>query len=175
MENKVELLLKIKALAERGIGGERQEAKKRLEVLMLKFGITDEMLGAETVECCWFKYREKLDKRLLNQVIYMVLGNGDTYKRGRYKEVGVYCTAAQRLEIQLAFEFYDRAMWEEMRLFYKAFLSNNDIFPPDNKQRAPLPSDELSHEERFRIAMMMEGVERHSMKKMIESGTEERN
>lgn len=43
-EKKMELIKKLKALAERGERGERETAQKKLEQLMAKYGIEEEDL-----------------------------------------------------------------------------------------------------------------------------------
>ncbi|MBQ3317950.1 MAG: hypothetical protein IJG69_08445 [Spirochaetales bacterium] len=47
MTAKEELLMKLKALAERGESGERENAERMLASLMDKYGITEEQLDAE--------------------------------------------------------------------------------------------------------------------------------
>ena len=42
--NKVELVKKLRALAENGCGGEKINAQKKLDELMAKYGITDDEL-----------------------------------------------------------------------------------------------------------------------------------
>lgn len=170
MRNKEELLKKIKALAERGVGGEKESAEKLLSQLMEKYGITEEEISEDTVECEWFRYKDNIQKRLLNQIIYMILGNVDTYKRagGRHKLIGAYCTAAQRIEIEMNFEFFRNAMEKELKTFYSAFCHKNRLFPPEEMARETMPEDEVSKLEAMKIGMMMEGMERHTIKKMIE-------
>ena len=43
-DNILLLAKKLKELADRGIGGEKQNAEKKLKMLMSKYGITPEML-----------------------------------------------------------------------------------------------------------------------------------
>lgn len=171
MRNKEELLKKIKALAERGDGGEKESAEKLLSQLMEKYGITEEAISEDTIECEWFRYKDNLQRRLLKQIIYMVTGNADTYKRkgGRHKLVGAYCTAYQRIEIEANYEFFKNAMEKEIETFFSAFCSKNRIFPPEEMQREN-PDDEISEWEVLKITMMMEGMERHTIKKMLEGG-----
>ena len=122
--------------------------------------------------CEWFRYKDNLQRRLLNQIIYMILGNVDKYQRagGRHKLVGVYCTAAQRIEIEMNFEFFRNAMEKELETFYTAFCNKNRLFPPEEMAREKTSEDEISNLEALKIGMMMEGMERHTIKKMIEGG-----
>lgn len=172
MRNKEDLLKKIKALAERGVGGEKDSAEKLLSQLMEKYGITEESISEDTVECEWFRYKDNLQRRLLNQIIYMVLGNVDTYKRkgGRHKLVGAYCTTYQRIEIEANYEFFKNALEKEMKTFFSAFCSKNRLFPPEEMERESTPEDEISELEALKISMMMEGMEKYTMMKMLEGG-----
>lgn len=170
MRNKEKLLKKIKTLSERGVGGEKESAEKLLSQLMEKYKITEDEISEDLVEFEWFRYKDNIQKRLLNQVIYMILGNVDTYKRkgGRHKLVGAYCTAAQKFEIEMNFEFFRNAMEKELETFYTAFCHKNRLFPSEEIAREKTSEDEISNIESLKIGMMMEGMERHTIKKMIE-------
>ncbi|MEK3759667.1 DUF2786 domain-containing protein [Paenibacillus sp. FSL P4-0338] len=172
-EKMLEKLKGLKALAERGVAGEKESAQKMLEKLMEKYGINENDIAAETVEMAWFRYHDDSEFRLLNQILYMVLGDCDYYNKlgaskRKYKVLGAYCTAAEHLEIELNFEFYKRAMQEELKLFYSAFMNKNKLFPSDEKPKAKSTCKDLSREEELRLSFMMEGMERRTMTKMIE-------
>ena len=142
---------------------------------MKKYGITENDIEIEAVDIAWFRYKEYSEKRLLHQIIYMVMGECDTYiQRGstnrKHKLIGVYCTAAERLEIEMNFEFFNSAMQVELKTFYSAFMQKNRLFPPDDKARPASARDELSNEELIKLSFMMEGIERHTLKKMIAGG-----
>ena len=170
MRNKEKLLKKIKTLSERGVGGEKESAEKLLLQLMEKYKITEDEISEDSVEFEWFRYKDNIQKRLLNQVIYMILGNVDTYKRtgGRHKLVGAYCTAAQKFEIEMNFEFFRNAMEKELETFYTAFCHKNRLFPTEEIAMEKTSEDEISNLDALKIGMMMEGMERHTIKKMIE-------
>lgn len=74
MSNKAELLKKIKALADRGVDGERESAQTLLARLMEQYGISETDLEKERRETAWFRYSQETERRLLNQIIYMVTG-----------------------------------------------------------------------------------------------------
>lgn len=172
-EKMSEKLKGLKALAERGVAGEKESAQKMLDKLMEKYGITERDICAKEMEIAWFRYHDDLEFRLLNQIIYMVFGDCDVYNKlgtskRKHKVLGTYCTAAERLEIELNFEFYKRAMQEELKLFYSAFMYKNGLFPSDEKPKAITPGKFLSREEELRLSFMMEGMERRTMTKMIE-------
>ncbi len=170
MRNKEKLLKKIKTLSERGVGCEKESAEKLLLQLMEKYKITEDEISEDSVEFEWFRYKDNIQKRLLNQVIYMILGNVDTYKRtgGRHKLVGAYCTAAQKFEIEMNFEFFRNAMEKELETFYTAFCHKNRLFPTEEIAMEKTSEDEISNLDALKIGMMMEGMERHTIKKMIE-------
>lgn len=72
--NKTDLLKKVKALAERGVGGEATNAAAILERMMKKYGITEAELGEETRERYDFEYHGKEQKKILRQTVYKVTG-----------------------------------------------------------------------------------------------------
>lgn len=177
MTNKEELLRKIKALADRGIDGERESAQAILSRLMDQYGITEADLEAERSETAWFAYSQETERRLLNQIIYMVTGASGfgcvgSYSGRKRKKMGADCTAAERIEIENAYAFFKAAMNEELEIFYSAFANKNHLFPPADKC-PPREAEELTAEERARAlkaGLMMEGMERHTMRKALTAG-----
>lgn len=172
-ERMLEKMQGLKALAERGVAGEKEAAQKMLEKFMQKYDISETDIGEETVELAWFRYRDELESKLIHQIIYMVIGDCDMYcKRGKgnrkFKLLGAYCTAAERLEIELNFDFFNRAMQEELNFFYSAFLQKNKLFPPEEKARKSTSDDEMSTADLLKLSLMMEGIQRRTMAKMIE-------
>lgn len=170
-ENKAQLLQKIKALAEQGVGGEKESAQKILDQLMKKYGISEEDLLEEKVALEWFRYKDYLEKRLLDQIIYMVMGDVDTYKKsgGRHKLVGVYCTVYKKIEIEANYEFFKNAFINEFKIFYVAFCNKNRLFPPEEIVNKTSSKDKLSKVEAFKIQAMMNGMDRYIMLKQIDS------
>lgn len=182
MENKEELLKKIKALTERGVGGEKDSAQVLLDRLMKKYGVTESDLETERVETTWFRYRDEMERRILNQVIYMVTGKMPFGCIGRHtnrprKERGVDCTAAERLEIETNYEFFKEAIRREFEVFFTAFCRKNGLYPSESKVPAK-SADDLTPEEKarlFKASLMAEGMERHTLRKMIAGGNDDEN
>ena len=174
ISNKAELLKKIKALAERGVDGERESAQTLLARLMEQYGISETEIEEERRETAWFPYSQETERRLLNQIIYMVTGAGGfgcvgTYSGRKRKKMGTECTAAERLEIEANYAFFKEAMKKELEIFYSAFANKNNLFPPADKVK-PRSIEELSPEEKAyyaKVGLMAEGMERHTLRKAI--------
>lgn len=166
----------VQALAEKGVDGERESAAATLDRLMKRYGITEADIAEERRELEWFRYKTPLDRKLLLQVIYATTGRVGagcvgTYTGRKRKQIGVTCTAAERLEIQFAYDFYREAMEKELERFYSAFLIKNEIFPPENMECEELPEPEgMSNEERMKLSMLIEGMDRHTRWAALESG-----
>lgn len=164
---------KLKTLAERGVGGEKKTAEKKLRKLLDDNDITLEELSEEEAKYHLFKYRGKHEKRLLKQCIYKVMGAADHtafYRTtGEREKVGIYCTKAQKIEIELEFEFYRNVFYEELQVFMGAFIQAQKIFPEDAPKK---DCDDLSEltEEDIRVMTMAEGIERRTRTAMIEGG-----
>lgn len=177
MSNKAELLKKVKALVERGYGGEKDNAEAILARLMEKYGIEESELEEGHRETAWFPYSQETERRLLNQIIYMVTGKSGfgcvgTYTGRKRKKMGADCTTVQKLEIEANFSFFKVAFEEELEVFYLAFANKNELFPrkPETELRG---IDDLSPDEKekyLKAGLMMEGMERHTMLKQLEAG-----
>ena len=156
-ERLLEKLGKVKALADRGEGGEKESAERTLAALMKRYGITEEDLEDTKATIHWIRYKTDWERRLLGQLAYMHLGTGHSFGCvGRYtkrprKEVGIECTPAQYIEIEADFAFYSEAMKEEMELFYSAFLQKNNLFPPPDLAAEPTEAEKEEWEEMERL------------------------
>ena len=73
-ERLLEKLMKVKALADRGEGGERESAERTLAALMERYGITEADLEDNQVSTHWIRYKTVWEKKLLHQLAYMYLG-----------------------------------------------------------------------------------------------------
>lgn len=175
----LERIKAVQALAERGDRGEKETAAAMLERLMKQYGITETDLAEDRREIAWFRFKTPLERRLLNQIIYTVTGRvayscvGTHTNRPR-KKLGLECTAAERLEIEFSFEFYNAALEKELDRFYWAFLNKNHIFPETVIDEVP-DTGEIDLEEAQRLAMMMEGMEEHTPRKALNSPAAERD
>ena len=114
-EKTIQRIKKLQALAERGVGGEKTTAQKKLAKLLKDNGINSlDELQKEEYEYTIFSYNGKHEIKLLRQCMYKVMGaksDRTAYKPyGRRQKIGIYCTKAQKIEIELEFEFNERDM-----------------------------------------------------------------
>ena len=82
-EKQKALLQKLKALAERGVGGEKEGAERKLKQLMAKYGVDQLELEGDQVSRYEIKYRGEFEKRLLSQIVYRARNDaeGQYYRR----------------------------------------------------------------------------------------------
>ena len=159
-ERILEKIKRVRALAERGVDGEKDSATALLDRMMEKYGITETELAEERREIAWFRYKTPLECRLLHQVIYAVTGRAASGCVGAYtgrkrKKVGIECTAS--------------LLKRNLNGFILRSCKKNRIFP-DNPIDDAREIGEMSLEEAQRISMMMAGMDEHTRRKMLESG-----
>lgn len=168
-------IVKLQALAERGIGGEKATAQKKLSELLEKNGIESlEELQQDKEDYYLFSYNGKAQQKLLRQCMYKVLGferwtKGGIYRsKGTRQKIGIYCTLAEKIEIELEFEFYRNLFDKELEDFLLAFISAQDIYPKD----APKANlQEYTPEELKRLDKMVaysNGIKKRTRAAMIE-------
>lgn len=167
-EKTIQRIKKLQALAERGVGGEKTTAQKKLQRMLEDNGITSlEELETEQYEYTLFSYNGKHEIQLLKQCIYKVItaaGDRTYYRtRGTRQKIGVYCTKAQKIEIELEFEFYRNVFYEELATFMSAFIQAQQIFPPD----APHGSFDKFNERDIKVALMAGGIDKRTRAAMI--------
>lgn len=172
-QKKLDLLKKLRELAERGVGGEKEGAQKTLERLMKKYNIQEADLSEDVEEDHDFRYRNEYEKLLLRQLFYKIVPEykkkAYTYRcgRGSRTTLGISCTKAQALQIQIEYDFY-RALWkEEVDFFMDAFIQKHRIFR-EPTEGGGTDEGKMSKEELLRMFAMMEGMQDKSIKPMIE-------
>lgn len=176
-ESKIELMKKLRALAERGIGGEKEGAQRKLEQLMKKYNIEEADLDDEKKEDFEFKYHNEFERRLLNQIMYKVIGsdflnNQWHYRRGRGSKTisGISCTKAEGIQIGIEYEFYTSLWKEEEDFFFSCFIQKHDIFQKDKEKMIKGKNDgqKMTPEEIARMNAAMNAMQDKSMVQRLE-------
>lgn len=173
MEKIIELLKKLKSLAEKGVGGEKDNAEQMLVNLMKKHGVTMDMLEDEVRHSREFRINE-FQKKIFFQVAGSVLGGQASYwhdkkSKAKVKSYVFKLTELEFLEIKIKFEFYWKAYEEELDVFTSAFIHKNRIYSKKDKDDDQ-PQKELTLEEKqkiLRMRQMMDGMESRSFNKQI--------
>ena len=146
-------LKKIKALAERGVGGEKETAMRMYEDLKARYELEDEEIMLDAVTLHWFGYADELEERVLRWIFYKVTGDASyhiyTGKYRRRKKRGCDCTEIEAAEITLLYNFYKEELKRELEAFLVAFRCGNDLYPDEtarcykeNDAEAPERTDE---------------------------------
>jgi len=170
-DGKIELAKKLNELSKRGDSGERDNALKRLETVMKKYGITDEMLEYDIRNQFEFVV-EKEQKRFMNQVIASVCGKINVFlvrgeERKKKQRLFVEITNAEFIEISEKFIFFWDRYHKDLELFYSAFIQRNELYTKPDPDAESNPSNK-SVDEIIAMVSLMRGLEKHTMTKRIE-------
>lgn len=153
MSKHIELAKKLKALVDRGIGGEKQNAETMLNQLMKKHKITIEEIEGEKIEMHFFTLNEE-QHSLWFQIVKRTNDSIKCYGRFPAKVIkecslggdhAIECTASEYIEIEAKYDFYKRLYKEELDIFYMAFLNANDLLcdNPDSLKDKEYTKEEL--------------------------------
>jgi len=169
METIFEKLKKIEALARAGVGGERENAERMLQLLCEKHGISLEDIARPDRKEVHFSFKNVFERRLLIQVVAYVTRTGEvTFYTRKSKKMLLYfdLTAAETVDVRECFDHY-RKEWEiKLEDFFSAFLHRNRIFAPS----APLDDQEETPEDQARIdriVQMMRGIDQSRWEKTL--------
>lgn len=154
-----EKLRKLLSLAHQGVGGEKENARTKLEAMMKKHGISLDEIDGDTREMRWFKHvNGEFERRLMLQVISSVCGDRAAWRsRSKRLKIGVEVTKAEQLEINLRYDAYVVALKKELRLCYRAFVQTNEIF---HESAEKVEKSNLDPAEVRRMALAMLGMAR---------------
>lgn len=166
--NKLEIIQKLKALSDRGINGEKENATKLLEKLMKKYGITDEELEQSQTKIVWITLKNMAEKRICSQILYAYFDDAGLYQRnGDRTKYWTELTPAQEIEFKYMLSTYLDSFYKEQDIFIHAFIQKNRIFPKDG----PVTYiDDLPPEEKaksIRASFMAEGMEFTKIRKAL--------
>ncbi len=162
---KQELLQKLKALSEQGVGGEKMNAQRKLAALMKKYGISEDDLQTNQKNEYRFTYKTETESILLLQTIYKVTNDTQIYSY-KYKSngkkvkntIGCFCTTEQRIEIDFLFDFYKKTFQKDFELFLRAFIQKHRIFGERIDNDDDEKTEEMDRSSLFRMAAMMDGM-----------------
>lgn len=125
-------LKKLLALAERGVGGEKDTAARMLAKLLEKHGLSLDDLTGEAASLYWFPVRGDYEKRLFCQILAMVTNDRtpETYtEKSARGKVGIMVNPGQAIEFDLHFNVLRKALAENLDIAFSAFVQANRIFP----------------------------------------------
>lgn len=178
MESKViELAKKLKALADRGIGGEKENAIMFLERLMQQHGITYSDIEGDAVK----EHKIYYDKKhfdITRQIIASVIGKLSRANYSEFKYVqsngkrafGIVCTDAEYMLMEAKLNFYIKVYEDEMALFYSAFIQRNELYQKAGSTTQQQEPEVLSDEELLRLERlirMMRAMPKHEMQGLL--------
>jgi len=165
MEKYILLGKKLKALADKGEDGERENAKNMLDNFMKKYDITIEDIEGDTVQDYLFNISD-FHFQLWYQVVrgvdpsvkaYGPFTNKCKIKYGIRGNYMLTSTTATYVEIKSKYEFYKRLFDKEYKIFRTAFFMANDLLlDPANGERKQLTLKEIEYE--LRVREMTKGI-----------------
>ena len=166
MSKGTELLKKLKALADQGIGGEKVNAQRILNNLLKKEGLLLTDLEDEEVRIHYFKVR-KMYRRLFYQIVGSIRGESVGWKRRDLRgKIGIECNQLEVIEIQAKYNFYLRLYKKEMEVFFAAFIGVYSLYEKGKGR----DWSELTEEEKDLIdkaGKMAQGITKENYHKQI--------
>lgn len=136
MNDPKERIKKLRALALRGVGGEKEQAQAILDELLKKYDLTLDDIDDEEIKSFDLEFHGKEQMQILIQTVYKVTNETGRCNFLAYTGSGracrtklrAYCTEAQKHEITFLFEFYTRLFEKDRAMLLKAFIQKHKIF-----------------------------------------------
>lgn len=172
--NKRELFKKLKALAEQGVGGEKENAQELLKRFMRKYNVSEDEIDDDILIAYEKKVKNEYDLKLFAQVFYKITGDGSIYtytstRTGRRLKnlLGYKCTAAQNIEIEFLFDFYNRLFYKEVDFMLTAFVQKHKLFGVPSEENTD--NEKIDYDELCRLLEMMNALSDETPQLQIES------
>lgn len=149
-------LLKILALAQRGVGGEKTNAEAILEREMNRHGLTiDDLVESVERKTRWFSYRSKVEKDLLFQCVFKVTNASKSisYSVNRRKrtQIGFDLTEIEFIELDMMYNHFRALYKKELKSLFIAFVNRHELYP----ETGTCSGSKLTEEEMKRIVSLM--------------------
>lgn len=156
----LELLRKIKALADRGCDGERAAAQAKLDRLLAQYGITLDQIGDNTPRHCRFETGSQQLQKVLVQIVAVVTNQQQVQYRvpcRGHQFASFLLTPRQEADVRQQWSHFAplvRREWKrtlaEIRSlrkhFVSAFLMANNVYDPEDTRANQEPSPEEMRE-----------------------------
>ncbi len=167
-ERNLELLKKVKKLAEHGVGGERDAAQALLSRLMKKYDIAEIDLSDDALEERGFTYKTPYERKLLHQLFNKIADDRECYRyrggKGARTILYLKCTKAEAVQIDIEYDFYKALFAEEVGWLFQAFVQKHKIFD----MKPGHATSEISDEDFLRLSALMAGLQDKSPHAPIE-------
>lgn len=181
-EKVINLAKKIKALAERGVGGEKENAIERLEFVMNKYGITSDDIEEVSKKSFDFELPKDIPMKFIRQVLASIIGSIGkygcsiyTYKYVRKRNYISYEIEAIEPEFFSEFIIKVELFWnnyqKESQVFYDAYIQANELYVKPEESDSKEVYKELTPEEKARIMkiqFMAQSIDKVKYRKQLE-------
>jgi len=139
MSKYIELAKKLKALAEKGIDGEKINAEKLLKKLMQKHNISEEDLESFDEDLFFFKINSKSFEGIMKrELLAQICALNKIKLRGEFSKTDInfyglsgnfafFSSKLKFIEIEIMLEFYLSELLHRFDEFYYAFCFKNDL------------------------------------------------
>jgi len=155
----IELAKKIKALAEKGKGGERNAAKEKLERICQKYNISESELSiSDITKNYYIVINDSNERELLINVCCMILDVPGFKWKEKNNCICIHITQPEYENINSAFEYYRDMYNDYKRYLIQGIISRHAIgyipkhqtYTQENIQQdiPPTPSEDIKDEEK---------------------------
>lgn len=173
----LELAKKLKALAERGEGGEKINAEEQLKRLVEKYNLELDDIENVRVQYRIFKFEDsnEIHKKFVKQIISSVIGDKNFYYAGLiHNNWAVEIDDFQYVEISEKIDFYWPMFKADLEIFYTAFIQKNELTLIVDEDKMPKFTEQEI--EKLRQAYrMMQTMQKHTFKKLLNDNNEKDN
>lgn len=168
-------LKKLKELAEKGVGGEAENARLILKRLQEKYRITDADLNDKEDTNLEFLYAKDFSQ-LMVQIIRIIGIEGRIYdvttmpkKDKKFvgcpnANIAVECTKSEYYLIKEMFEVYYSEYKKQLRNFEYAFFAKNNLLPSVDKENTERKNDDIDLQKAMKLML---GVDNVAFNKML--------
>lgn len=170
----IDKLKKLLALSERGIDGEAIAARRALESMLQKYGLTIDDIASYVCKERVFPYKDADERTLFCQILISVCGRDcEAFKKAtcntKRKRLYVNLTDLQYIDVFNMYEFHKAHFRKEKKRLLRdcmsAYVNKHDIFDPNAE---PTEINDADWDRIIRIMKLADGMEDVSYRKALD-------
>lgn len=139
-------LRKLRALAERGIGGEKRAAQAQYERILAEFGLTDQDVCPQERRYETYSIRNVHEETLLIQLWAMVTQTSGAvnYRKESSRTLWFIATADQHTRMKAEFARHRKGLAQHLERAAEAYCHAHDLMGPPSGRPSTMTAEELA-------------------------------
>lgn len=162
-ESAIEVIKKLKTLAEKSTGAESERAREKLQSYCLKYNIDPDDYSVDEYDAS-MSFSNEQERMLLSNIVSMIMKSNQVKGRIKNNAMHFRCTLKQLQDIKDAFSHYKKIYYDYVDAVLVAIVSKNQITNTSTEQNKNFEYEFMTDEERREYEEIKKSLDAHVKK-----------